>query len=259
MDEAGSPDCRQLLTATLDMIRERLANLALRPHHLVPDLVVYCYATDVLEHCRATLLLVDSEVPRTAYACARAALEATLDLMLLVSEPSDYDKTGARIYVWELLETERLQQRFVLGRHGMGVEVPADLGMSIEEAVTKTAANWGPANAQAETLLRGVLTEFREHAPSHWSGLSRKKITERILDGSPYEGAAAAIDALYGAFSAQTHPRIREWSRKFQFTGWRVAVRENPEDRDRPVEAAWAAAHGAWLALELAVNQLYIA
>jgi len=259
MDEASSPDFRQFLTATLDMIRERLTGLVLRPHHLVPDFVVYCYATDVVEYCRASLLLVASEVPRTAYACARSALEATQDLMLLVSEPHDYDRTGARIYVWELLETEHLQQRFVLGRKGMGVEVPDDLGMSVEEAVTKTAANWEPANSQAETLLRGAFTEFREHRPSHWSGLSRKKITERMLDGSPHEEAAAAIDALYGALSVQTHPRIREWSRKFQFTGGRIAVSENPEDRDRPVEAAWAAAHGAWIALELAMNQFYIA
>ena len=53
------------------------------------------------------LLLVDSDVPRAAYACARAVTEATQDLMLLVSESSEYDKAGARAYVWELLETER--------------------------------------------------------------------------------------------------------------------------------------------------------
>ena len=51
--------------------------------------------------------MVDSDVPRAAYACARAVTEATQDLMLLVSEASEYDKAGARAYVWELLETER--------------------------------------------------------------------------------------------------------------------------------------------------------
>src|SRR5260370_12846484 len=121
--------------------------------------------------------------------------------MLLGGEPSGYDKTGARVYVWELLETERLRQRFVRGRQGMRVEVPSDLGMSVEEAVAKTAAKWGVANAQADALLGGVLTEFRKHAPSHWSGLSRKKIMERMVDGTPYEGVAAAMDALYCALS----------------------------------------------------------
>jgi hypothetical protein len=259
MDEATPSDVREALTATLDLIRERLANLVLRRHHLVPDFVVFCYATDVLEHSRATLLLVDSDVPRTAYACARAALEAAQDLMLLVSEPSDYDNAGARVYAWELLETEHLQRRFVLGKKGMGVEVPADLGMTVDEAAKRTAAKWGAANPEAETLLQGALTEFREHAPPHWSGRSRKKIMEHMVDGSPYEGVAAAMDALYGALSIQTHPRIREWSRTFQFTGGRVAVRENPEDRHLPVSAAWTAAHGTWIAIELAMNQDYIA
>ncbi len=78
-------------------------------------------------------------------------------------------------------------------------------------------------------------------------------------DGTPYKGVASAMDALYGALSVQTHPRILEWSRNFQFTRGRVAIREISEDRDRPLEAAWAAAHGAWIAIELAVNQLHIA
>src|SRR5260370_29075952 len=98
MDEAASPDVRPLLTATLAMIRERLGNLVLRHPHLVPDFVVYCYATDVLEHCGGTLPLVDSHVPPAAYACARAALEAARGLLLPSREPSHIRQTRPRGY-----------------------------------------------------------------------------------------------------------------------------------------------------------------
>ncbi len=252
-------DARPALEAALQAIEERIGAFEPRPYHLVPDFLVYCLASDVVEQCRATLLLVDSSVPRAAYATARAAIEAAQDLALLVSEPAEYDKTGARVYGWEMLETEGLQARFVRGRKAMGVPIPSDLGMTVREAVARLTAKWRGYNNQADALLQGALTDLRQRRPrGHWSGLSRNEIGRRLFKGTGYEAVADAMDALYGALSVQTHPRIREWTRKFSFVEQRVKPHENPEDRARPVDAAWAAAYSTWMALELSRMSFHI-
>ena len=102
----------------------RLTEFTGRGEHQVPDIVFFNLLADVLEHGKGVELLVYSAVPRAAYACARAALEATQDLLLMSSDPSQYDESGAFARAFEVAEIEHLAQRRERADKALGISAP---------------------------------------------------------------------------------------------------------------------------------------
>jgi hypothetical protein len=184
----------------------------MRDGHAIADLVLHGYASDVVQQCRATFCLADSKWPRTSYATARSAFEAAIDMLLLVSEPSEFDRTGALAYAIERVETEQLRQRFLAADIEGGFDDDTFDSITPEEAAETDAVYCDRKKPGTGDLVRHALVEAREpgRAKKHWSGLGMRGRSERIQARMPNVGGIAmAGDAFYGYMSVQAHPRLR--------------------------------------------------
>lgn len=227
----------------------RMTGLPAATVHLLPDMVLYGYAIDVLEQALAVETLTDSGDHRASFANARAAMEAAQDLLYLVRSESDYDESGSLARCHELLEYDDLKERSASADSLEGLDAP-----SWERApaiVERDAAAWDAVAEGKGEILRGALQKVQPRRRRHWSGLSRRVLAERVavvMGASP--GWAAMHDALYGLASIHSHPRPRSGLRTIDLKGDTVVFGPRPEDEDVPAKLASLACLSAKDALD---------
>lgn len=213
-----------------------------RAEHQVPDLVFFNFLVDALEHAKAAEILVESPVPRAAYACTRASLEAAQDVLLMVCDPALYDERGAFARAFEVAEIERLYVRRKKADRAIGLSTsgPARDG---EAVLKQDATDWDRAGAGKGELLLDAYKKVKKDKRGHWAALSRKRIAEEIATHAPPGSGIAEInDAMYGLLSIHSHPRPRTGMRVFTQTATdRYAVRSRAFDREGPLGLVIAA------------------
>jgi hypothetical protein len=160
------------------------------------------------------MLLVESLFPRASYVNARAAFEAAQDALLLVSDEKSYDDNGALAYCIELVEHQDLQQRWKDASAQWNILKDLMGRITPEELIEKEAADLDKLAAGTADRFRHALAEARKprRAHRHWSGMSRREISEALEKRIPAaKGIGAGGDAFYGMLSVQAHPRVRSW------------------------------------------------
>ena len=234
---------REEFEGTLKDLERRLTGFKGRAQHQVPDIVFFNMLADVLENAKAVELLVDSVVPRAAYGSARATLEAAQDLLLMSSDPTKYDESGAFARAFEVAEIENLHKRREKADKALGISTSISTP-NARDVLKDDAANWDKAAPGRGRLLLDAYNQVLKDGRTHWWNMSRKKIAEEIARRAPTgkTGLAEMSDALYGLLSIFTHPRprtgMREWT---QTASDRYAVSARDFDREGPLGLAYAA------------------
>jgi hypothetical protein len=233
---------REQFEKALTNLERRLKSFKGRADHQVPDLVFLNMLIDVLEHAKAVSLLVDSQVPRAAYGCARASLEAAQDLLLMASDASKYDESGALARAFEVAEIEELHRRRERADQAIGISTNIPMAPG-RDVLDEDAKEWDKAAPGKGRLLLEAYDQVRKDNRRHWSNMSRKNIAEEIARRAPSgSGLAEMSDALYGLLSIHTHPRPRTGMREFlQTAPDRYAVKGRDFDREGPLGLTYGA------------------
>lgn len=225
------------LDTKIAALRDEMAGYTASPEHFIADAALYGMAIDVLEHALAVQLLKGSEVPRTAFANARAAFESGQDILYLTSAVEQYDRFGCLALVHELREVKRLQVRFNRASEGLGLAL-GDV-QRVDKLVEQDASEWDIAVPGCGDILRRAYQEFGLRNSSqrkHWTGLTREQIGVAIaaqLGDDPSHGGIS--DAFYGTLSAQSHARMRMNQRGFHENGEGMfEFTSKPVDRTAP-------------------------
>jgi len=203
-------ELRERFADAHNLLSARVDRFFLWDVQVIPDLLFYHLALDVLEQGRAVAVLTDGKVGRPGYANSRAAFEAAMDMVLLVASPEAYCAMGAKARAWELVDVERLQARRDTTDSILGLE-PEEPLPSPEQVVEDEATVWDGYSPGRGQLLRDALSGARAlRLGSHWSGLTRAKVRERVesIAGEP-SGVKEMLDTFYGMQSIHTHPGSR--------------------------------------------------
>jgi hypothetical protein len=238
-------DWRDLLQKDLAALEAALNEYRTYLEHAIPDVILYNYALDVLEHGNAVLTLTaNAALGRAAHACTRAAFESCFDALLLVSDPAEYDRNGAIARACELLEHENLRQRRDRADEQLGLTREPS-GVTPEEMIEADATAWEEYSPGKESLLRTAFDDVKtgKRWKRHWSGLSRKKIGEAVGAAFATEpGFPEMADYFYGLLSIHSHPRPRTGSRIRDIdSNGRLTYAPDPQDAELTAGIAQAA------------------
>jgi hypothetical protein len=237
----------------LTALRERLHGFQGASSHLIPDLVLYHLGLDVLEQAEAAELLAASNVPRAGYTNARSALEAAIDMQLLVVDPARYDIRGAEARAAELMEADAFHKRRERADDAYGLTAlpshprPEDVALEDADSWDRLVPGRGRIMRQA---FEAVQARWKQHR--HWSGIERMEILRIVGAAHNDVGGHLALDAIYGALSIQVHPRPRTGQREVSINGAgdRLIFSARDLDKDLPLQAVHIACVFALGALE---------
>lgn len=223
------------------------------PEHFVADSALFGLAIDVLEQSLAVQLLRDSEVPRAAFANARAAFEAGQDALYLTSDESRYDDYGCLARVHELNEDERIVDRFKQAQ--AEDEPPLAEFRPAQAVVDEEAAAWDRVVPGSGDCLRRAFETFHARPgqqKKHWTGLNRGDIALAVADQLAAEsGVGEMYNAMYGSLASQSHPRMRVNQRAIESeSDGAFLAASKPEDRVAPGSAATFGCISALVALK---------
>lgn len=198
-------------------LRTLLDSYRVRPGFYLGDIPLFLHSQDVCENCNATLILRDSAVGRTAFAVARAAFEAALEMALLAMHESGYLHAGADMTAYSHCDTENLRTSWaaVLRSVNPLSESLDELGTADEE-IDRDIEFLNKHSPTESSILRAAYDEMRrKYKPKnrvlpHWSGLS--SVHQRI---HKIENVLAAIGmseelvkSMYSMMSVHTHPSL---------------------------------------------------
>lgn len=200
----------------LEELRSLLSAYECRPGHFVADTVLFGYGSDVHEHSEAVRILVESIAPRSAYANARSAFEAGVEMLYLVGNPDEYDVRGASARVWESREAHRHEQ--IRSSYPDGALKP--LGQDAthwQDHVASDAAFCDSLAPGTGDRLRKAyqIIDSSKAADGHWSGLSRRELAHRAEEELGLDpGSAVIFISMYSSLSIHSHPRLRLGTRQ---------------------------------------------
>jgi hypothetical protein len=225
-----------------------------RGHHLIPDLALIHLALDVYEHCDIILHHPDPRTARGLWVNARAALEAAVEMLLLVCEECTYDVRGASVRAYELLDNQNLQHRFRKADLAAGVDPPSEPGNAEDPALAE-ADKWEELAPGQGRVMRQAFEHVQatvSRGAKHWSGKSWTDLLREVAEKHTLEpGAIEVIDTLYGTSSVHTHPRLRSRHRELRFdASGDISIVPGHDDSDAMRALAATAAHLAVIALE---------
>ncbi len=226
-----------------------------RDEHLLADVMLFGYCRDAADALRALLILSPSDATRSAYLPARAAFEAAQDALLLIADPDRFDANGALAYAIELVETQELQDRWIAAGKDWEVPPPVEDFHTPEQIVEEEVRAIDAVAPGMGAHLNQAFAEAREpgRAKRHWSGRSRKQISEQIQEllGAK-AGVASTADAFYGMLSVQSHPRLRAWAQPVRKNeSGTLAAKASPVHETFTVALGFVAGKMALLALKL--------
>jgi len=239
---------RALLQTSVDALYQSANGFEGSPAHLLPDGVLMQLGYDVYEQAVATLIVSSGGSPRAAVANARAALEAAIDMLVLVSEPSLYDERGAFMRVCELLSNEDNRKYAERAAAATGTTAPPVPTISPDEAVTEDAQQWEVHEPGITVMYKRVLTQARQEQrwKYHWSGLGNfAALAEHVeqKNAAP-AGFKEMATAWFRILSLAVHPGPRTGRRSLDYTTGRPLLGPKDGDDALPLAAArWACDH----------------
>ena len=244
------------LAKALEELDSELQSFSSRPSTLVPDLVLFALATDVLERGRAVLHMADSALPHKAYSNARLAFDGAQQVLVFATH-EDYEAAGAQAWVyfaskdagWRA-QQQRKDQRLP--------DVAED--QWLDEHVAQMSRIWdsvaqGQGALLTEALLR--VRQLRKKRPDNWLHedlLPRQHRAYEILAASAHKRVLAETRAvnemIYKVLCRETHARPRIESFRINHDPARGTVRFSLSPRN--VEQARRAVTGG---TELSVGE----
>lgn len=232
------------LSEALATHKERMQHYKVSVEHLIPDIVLCNYSIDVHEQASATQLLATSPVPRTSYSNARVALEAAINMHILVAEPRAYDVHGSRARAAELLEQHDLASR--CARADGAAFTPFAGAADCPEAIAHADADeWEAQSPGRGSVMRRAFADIKaaNNQRKHWSGLSWKDMLGRVGSSIGNSSYSMSLDAFYGYSSVQTHSRPRTGQRNaiFDRSGCTLTISAREVDARLPTEIALVA------------------
>jgi len=248
-------DSRQRLSDRLVELRSRLAKRPAALAHLFSDLGLAGLAGEVLEHTGAILLLSASEFPRASYSCARAALEASQDAIYLVADARTYDRLGALLRVFDLIDTAKLRSHFRAAQEALGLGALEEPKRSGDEIIADEARKWGEHSTEGCRLLLGEWEEAKRRKPGalrHWSGLQRTELLKQVETQIPELGPFYDTQmGIYKLLSMHSHPGFRYSSRsRSRNASGTLVLSSKPTDRFVPLVVCEAATRLVLTALD---------
>lgn len=204
------------LEKALAKFREVFARFAPTSAHLVPDLVLLGYVSEVLENLEAARVVLGSAIPHRAHPSVRAASEAA-QLALLLTAGHDYDLEGAT--AWLYYQNKDAQ----LVRTSSSAPKPGDAGYVdpdqwYADCVQEMADVWETYFTGARDIVLGAVKRVANlpRKPDNWMGKSvatelQARLEQRAKEaGTPFRsGSAGLFRSAYSASSRETHPRTR--------------------------------------------------
>lgn len=204
----------------IDTLLNDLQGYRARVEHYIADLALFSLALDVLEHALAVDQIRLSNVPRAAYANARAAMESAQDMLVMVTGGAEYDLNGCYARAAEALEVEQLSRRQRVADIALGLEIPVDIAYG-EDVLLVEAQAWEELAPGKGVLLRTALERVQAspERQRHWSGMGRRKAAEYLEGNIGGAGFGVTFDALYGLVSYHAHANMRTGARDIIDTG----------------------------------------
>lgn len=237
-----------LLQTSIDALFQAANGTIASSVHWLPDVALMQVGFDVYEQAIATLMVSGGGSPRAAVANARAALEASIDMLVLVSEPSLYDERGAFMRVCELLLNEDNRKYAERAALAQGSTIPNVADMSPDEAVTRDAEQWEVHQPGITVTYKRVLAQARQKQrwKYHWSGLGNfAALAEHIEKKNAAPGGFKEMaTAWFRILSHAVHPSPRTGRRSLDYTTGRPLLGPKENDDALPLAAArWACDH----------------
>ncbi len=222
--------------------------------YCIPDAILFHLGIDVLEQGGAVVTLARTKAPRAAVANARSAFESSLDMLLLLAEPTLYDEMGALARACELLTWEDLRRKRAVANETLGLPPPPP-SATPEEAVESELRTWEKESPGVGETYRRVLAQARADGrwKHHWSG--HGTIVERTraiaTKWKTEHGFVETGEVLWSLQSVHAHPGPRTGMRAFgSDQQGRVTISPKPSDALFPVGATTTACEHAIRALE---------
>jgi hypothetical protein len=253
-----SPAVPTDIPSALAYLNEQLGTMRVRRRHFLPDWFLVSMYLDVIEHCAAVETLTKSDVPHAAFANARSALEAAVELMYLTATPDAYDERGALGRAFELVALDRLARREApVADHALGYVAPETAeSTSPEEIIGEEARIWAVEFRGAMGVAERALKFAQERQSGNWTGLSRSELVKAAAAawGGEADPLTPVWEFLYGHLSLESHPGMRSGARTHRFEMERLVIEPRESDRRQLVQPVRLAAYLAMRAANRAMN-----
>jgi hypothetical protein len=204
------------LAEKLDELGAELNSFPLRPRTLVPDLVLFALATDVLESARAVLDTSDSTLPHKAYSNVRLVFDGAQQTLVLATH-EDYETAGA--LSWVYFESQDASWRAAIERKENAHSPEPTDDQWIDARVAMMARLWeSVAQGQGALLLNALvqIRKDRKKRPDNWlheNMTSRQHRAYTVFAATGARGVPAESAQLnqnmYKVLSRETHARPR--------------------------------------------------
>lgn len=153
-----------------DLARFRRTSALLAPTaaHLIPDIVLQGFLNDLHENAEAAAEIAKGPRPHRAFPNARSAFE-TMQLSLLLVTSNDYDRDGARAWVYYLKKDREFTN--------LHDDAELVMGFSPDErfnaAVAEMAETWDDFAPGKGALIREAvaIVEKQPRRPDNWAGV----------------------------------------------------------------------------------------
>lgn len=186
--------------------------------HLIPDMVLMGFVSEVVESARAVSTLLSANLGHRAFPNARTAFEAMQQLLLLVTD-ENYDLAGAKAWVFFSRRDFALLTDF-----GNSADLPlapeefpekSGLDLAIAE-ITKLWNDYSPGKGQLIIKAAEILAT-QPKRPANWAGVSiAPELERRFLALTREKGISTSepehariYNATYSILSRESHPRTR--------------------------------------------------
>lgn len=235
------------LAGAVDQLEAEHGRIVVRLRHLLPDWVLAGMYIDVIEHCKASRILMDSDLARAAFSNARSALEAAAEMMYLAASAETYDERGACARAFELVALDRLARREgPLADHAIGFtpsEAPAPA--TPEEIMGYEGKHWSEEFSGALGAVERALKSAQRRQGGSWNGLSRSELAAVAAKAWGEEAIPLPPlwEFLYGHLSIQAHPGARTATRTHWFEDGKVLFGPRESDRTQLIQAVCLAAY----------------
>jgi hypothetical protein len=232
------------LEKSLTTLEGHLPAMRLRLDHYGSDLMFYSYGTNVYENAQGVLHLLKGGWVGAAYPCARAAVEAAQDAMMLLAW-DDIDEAGARAYAYSKLEWLQIRLRFINSARWDNVPAPTSYD-ELRLEITSVANNWNSWKSGTGDKLRAAFDYFEpafsqsKRVPNHWTEMSRRQMAAELQKkGTGSDTFDRDLITIYALLSRATHPGLRpeNWSKVRRPDG-KFAVQISGRNQHVPATAA---------------------
>lgn len=245
------------LPSALARLNAQVGTLRVRKRHFLPDTFLLNMYLDVLEHCAAVETLTRSDAPHAAFANARVALEAAVEMMYLTADENAYDECGALGRAYELVAMDRLaRRRGPLADQALNYTPQVlDEPGTPEEIIGEEGRFWGEEFRGAMGVVERSLKFAQNRTTGNWTGLTRSELVMAAADGWGGEAdpLAPVWEFLYGYLSIESHPGMRSHARDRRLEEGRLVIGPRDSDRTLPILPARLAAYLAIRAAQRAM------